>query len=200
MLRALQVSKSVSNLLFYVTFSANFFLYCLSGDRFRKTLNEVVRWGSCCCRRAGNGGRPSPFGRTSARRVKTRAAPSENGQQRCGGVTSQTSNLTSWSSFNSAAAATAVDILPSVVAESPPQSVDLPASPQQRQQQETAEEIEVVDIADRRRSYDDEHRVANEACADAEEDAGAEIRRPKNSRSSPVPVDDSGDTGAGEES
>lgn len=44
-----QVSKAVSNLLFYVTFSANFFLYCISGDRFRSTLRRVLRRCLCCC-------------------------------------------------------------------------------------------------------------------------------------------------------
>jgi len=43
-----QVSKAVSNLMFYVTFSANFFLYCLSGDRFRATLRGVLRRWFCC--------------------------------------------------------------------------------------------------------------------------------------------------------
>jgi len=38
----------VSNLLFYVTFSANFFLYCLSGDRFRTALRVVLRRWFCC--------------------------------------------------------------------------------------------------------------------------------------------------------
>jgi len=42
------VSKAVSNFLFYVTFSANFFLYCLSGDRFRTTLRRVLRHWFCC--------------------------------------------------------------------------------------------------------------------------------------------------------
>lgn len=40
---AYQVSKAVSNVLFYVTFSANFFLYCLTGRRFRSTLRHVLR-------------------------------------------------------------------------------------------------------------------------------------------------------------
>jgi len=43
-----KVSKAVSNLMFYVTFSANFFLYCLSGDRFRATLRGVLRRWFCC--------------------------------------------------------------------------------------------------------------------------------------------------------
>jgi len=38
----------VSNLLFYVTFSANFFLYCVTGDRFRTTLRHVARRWFCC--------------------------------------------------------------------------------------------------------------------------------------------------------
>jgi len=41
-----QIWKAVSNLLFYVTFSANMFLYCLSGDRFRSTLRHVLL--RCC--------------------------------------------------------------------------------------------------------------------------------------------------------
>lgn len=45
---AYQVWKAVSNILFYVTFSANFFLYCMSGHRFRVTLRRVLcRW-FCC--------------------------------------------------------------------------------------------------------------------------------------------------------
>jgi hypothetical protein len=43
LLYCVKISKAVAGILFYVTFSANFFLYCLTGKRFRTTLFGLCR-------------------------------------------------------------------------------------------------------------------------------------------------------------
>ena len=43
------ICKSISNQLVYVNHSANFFLYCLTGRRFRQQLVQL-----CACRRSYN--------------------------------------------------------------------------------------------------------------------------------------------------
>jgi len=94
------VSKAVSNLLFYVTFSANFFLYCISGARFRTTLRSVLgRW--LCCETDSD--RPSLPASSRKSWTETKQHSVYWRRQQRGMMTSQRTTLSS--SLNCAAAA-----------------------------------------------------------------------------------------------
>jgi len=164
-----QVSKAVSNLLFYVTFSANFFLYCLSGDRFRSTLRAVLLRCFCC---------EADVDRRSHLVMSMKSYRSQTQQHR---VSSQRSTLTS-----SLACATAT-VLPSTAMDAQRRPAESDASPVTLTVQDSEPSLAATDHlpADR--------RIADLVCDGVDDNADI---RPENAV--PVeggPADGQGDEG-----